>query len=452
MVDAMDDPTRRYVERAIELAEDREERLTAAELGEIAAEIGLTDEDLQRVEDELQAHAERGAGYARHRMWDDAIREFREVVAVAPDRPGMLMALAEAHASRFDVKRDPDDRATAEDLLREVLDLAPGHDEAYAVLAELEVRDARDDAPSSPGPAPAEIDVEQAKKRAIIIATLSVLTIGCSAFIVLLMVGEPQEGKERSGEGSTFAVKTVDEVKAPQTGDRDLELEFIENEQSKGLTFRSRKSLLSVYPERSYHRLWGDFEVTGGLLVEEIEATLELLDEGGNVVTSEKVDAWPSHQPALRTGDRGPFDKLTPTDARAQSARLSIVRTVSSPAGTDYPEVEPIDVSWVVKKPEHLTLEIRERKAAVSDPVFSMPGHFKGAWEFRNTGDHPVRTLKYTVRLFDGSDKEIAVDDDNIVTYSNFPPLLAGESALDSVISKVPEGYDRYTIEIVEIE
>src|SRR5688572_23528065 len=103
-----------YVERLLALKSAEDDDLDAAELREIALELGLSEEDLENADAAASKYLKRGQGFAEHDRWDDAIAELTNAMALQPQRPEVLFALADAHAERWRVQRRSADRSAAD--------------------------------------------------------------------------------------------------------------------------------------------------------------------------------------------------------------------------------------------------------------------------------------------------------------------------------------------------
>src|SRR5690554_4230821 len=106
----MDDTIRKYIDRALEVSHTSEHEVSADELAEIAREIGLTDADLARVDRAVEDGMTRGNNFLRQSMWDDAIRELDDVVALALTNARAKVALAECYVERYAVGLVEEDR------------------------------------------------------------------------------------------------------------------------------------------------------------------------------------------------------------------------------------------------------------------------------------------------------------------------------------------------------
>ncbi len=127
-----------YVARVMEVGAQRNSALKDEELREIAIELGMSEADLQAADKAAADHLTRGQGYLSHQLWDDAIEQLQSAASLAPARTEVVFALAEAHAGRWSVRRQQQDKLEAQRLARRVIDLDARHAEAFKLLAELE--------------------------------------------------------------------------------------------------------------------------------------------------------------------------------------------------------------------------------------------------------------------------------------------------------------------------
>ncbi len=434
----MDDGAKRYISRAIDLAAEREDELTDEELAAIAADLGLSPEDLARVDQVIEDHIERGRGYARHEMWDDAIDELEEALTLAPRRIDATAELADAYLGRFEATDYTDDKQRARELARRCLQLDPTYEPAFDLLARID------------GEAPARASTPSRKNSAgkrQIIAFTSAMVVFIGALGAFLAVRKPAPPVESPPVTDEPTPPSPPEQPA-ETGERELDVEFVQHE---GLSFEPLRARLAVYPENAFFRLWGDLGVTGDIEVERVDLKLSLLDEDGEVVTADSWEAWAGHEATLRRGDHGFFEHLTRADGRAESARLEVSLVEKSPAGGEYEAAQPIEVKWEIPRPDHVALVFAEREHRFSANELMEGGFVHATWELRNEGESPIRTLKYEVRMVDGRGETLEVKT-RLATFSSHPPIRPGDVFLESIIAQVPESYDRYELSIIELE
>lgn len=436
----MDDALQRYIQRALELADQRQEALDEQDLAEIARDLGLTDEDLARVEQAIADHLDRGRGYSDHAMWDDAIREFEEASALAPTRSEVRLELADALTERWAATDFPDDKRRAEELARAVIDREPSNQRAYALLARLNPTSAPAPPPRAPTPEP-----DAARRRVLImIAASMVMLLGAVPGLVMLVTRTPEPEVVE-------VVRSSDARPTPEsddTGELDLPVEFAGSD---GLVFKPLRSRLARYPEKAFYTMWGEFEVTADAEFEEIEVSVKLKSESGAVLTHEVNKAWGSHEATLRKGDRAVFTMLVEANRDARSVELAVVRAEREAAKGPYAKPVVVVPKVEVEVADHLQLEIRQRNASFSPMMNGPKGFFEATWEFANIGDVPIRELTYTVTILDADGGQLATKK-KLATYNSHPPIGPGEVALQSTIEMIDRPHKSYELAIIELQ
>lgn len=430
----MDDEAQRYISAAIDLAAEREDELSDDELTEIAAELGLTPEDLARVDQVIEDHVTRGRGYVSHAMWDDAIEELEEAITLAPRRTDALHQLAAAYLGRAEATGFADDRERARQLARKCLELDPEYDAAFDLLGQLDGTAASHEVTPTIG---------IGLLAGAVIAVLLTVVLGYLAISTTGPVPDPPPPP------SPVTHETPEQP--VETGERELDVEFVENPRSEGLAFEPLRARLAVYPENAFFRLWGDLEVTGALEVERVNLSLSLLDADGEAVTTDSWEAWAGHEATLRRGDHGFFEHLTRADGRAESARLEVTLVEKTPSGGEYEKARPVDVQWRIDRPEHVDIVFAERAHRFSSNDLFDGGFVHATWEVQNAGTAPIRTLKYEVRLLDAGGEPLEVKT-RLATFSSHPPIRPGDVFLESLVTQVPETYDHYELSVVELQ
>jgi tetratricopeptide (TPR) repeat protein len=139
-----------YISRLLELQDERGTFLEKEDLTTTAQDLGLTDEELQKVEAAVEAHRKRGANYAKYNRWDDAIDEYRQAVALAPFDQELALGLARAYQGRWQKLGHAADREEAARYARRAIDLDADYAEAFRLLEELDRQPIRATTSSTP--------------------------------------------------------------------------------------------------------------------------------------------------------------------------------------------------------------------------------------------------------------------------------------------------------------
>jgi hypothetical protein len=127
-----------YIQKLVDIQDQREHPLTQNELAAIAHDLGLTQEHLALLAAEHAGHLTRSKGYLAHHRWTDAVSELTDALAFDPLSAETALLLAEAHKQRWVFEAQPDDRHQAERYAKYTLRLEPDQPRAYAILADLE--------------------------------------------------------------------------------------------------------------------------------------------------------------------------------------------------------------------------------------------------------------------------------------------------------------------------
>lgn len=200
-----------YVERVLALTAERSSRIEPEELQGIAREMGLSESDLVAVAQAAEDYYQRGHGYLKHELWDDAVSELTEAFALDPARPDACFALAQAYKGRFVADADSSDRREAMQLCRRTVELDPGHDEAYAMLREL-----TDLEPEAPAPPAKPSRAVTRRRTAPSWGTLG-LSAGTAFFVTLalLFLWNPAASKQAEANSEPPPTVTTPPVSPP---------------------------------------------------------------------------------------------------------------------------------------------------------------------------------------------------------------------------------------------
>ena len=127
-----------YIRRVTELSQSPQRIPSATELEKMAADLGLSPEEIESAQKQSQDHLTRAQGYMRLKHWDDAIEELIEAVALCPSNSDLLLSLAAAHLGRWYQRHRRDDVENVRLRVRECLSLMPDSEEALNLLAKLD--------------------------------------------------------------------------------------------------------------------------------------------------------------------------------------------------------------------------------------------------------------------------------------------------------------------------
>lgn len=168
-----DDHLQRFATRVVELQEKRAARVDEQLMKEVALDLGMSEEDLVRVKEESRAHKQRAQALRSAGSLDAAIEELETAWAFNPLDVEVMYMLADGLHARSRKTKDEAQRQRALELATRVLEIAPAHGEAPALLTAI-----RNDDPAKRG--------DDAFPVAWVIVGVGVLV--CSVIAVLALV------------------------------------------------------------------------------------------------------------------------------------------------------------------------------------------------------------------------------------------------------------------------
>ncbi len=127
-----------YIQSVTELSQSSQGIPSAAELEKVAADLGISPDEIESAQKKSQAHLTRAQGYMGLKHWDDAIEELIEAVALCPSNSDLRLSLAAAHLGRWHQGHRRDDVENVRLRVKECLLIQPDSEEALNLLAKLD--------------------------------------------------------------------------------------------------------------------------------------------------------------------------------------------------------------------------------------------------------------------------------------------------------------------------
>jgi len=430
-----------YIERLLALQSERAESLTAAELREVAYDLGLTDADLEAAEESAEKGLQRGLGYLQHGRHDDAVRELSAAAALAPERTDILQAAACAHRDRYRARGHAEDRSKAERFARRCLELDPTYQPSFVLLNELDGTAAETVTPEVPGP----IRNRNALLAAMLLAALI-------AFVVALLVVRlppPAGGAARVAVPEVLSSAPPVAPQPPQVVVPDAPaapVEFVVPEALAGLKLSARRSKLDYYGDHGFYKLFGEVRNGSTLEFHQLKALVEVLDDQGTVVAADTTSILSDHEADFRPGDVLVHDSLTRVTKPATKARVTIQDYEGEPAGTAYASPRPVSAKWAFERPEDLNIAVAERSSSRA-----ASGYFAAEFAITNTGTRPIKLMKFQMRYLDKAGQQLATGE-FYLTITSQPSLPVGETWARATIHEVPESFGGYELVVIEAQ
>lgn len=426
-----DEIQREYIDRILELRQQRDESLTPEDLQEVARDLGLTEADLAAAEQAARDHLARGERYLEHGRCDDAVAELTDAAALAPGWLEAALRLAEAHAARHAARPNGADQAAAQRWARRCLELDPECEAAYELLNRV-------DQPVKGAVAPV---VRQRPNAALVMALIIAFTIlfGLLAALIVTPSSDVVVPQPPPIVAPVPEVAPLPEAAVP--------VELVAGEAA-DIAFETRTSELSVYPTSCFYRLTGLVTNTGTTELHALKVRLELRDAAGATVGADVVEVIGTADSALRPGDTALFEKLHQTEPSVARAVLRPETAEQRPAAASYPAATPLPVDWLAQ-PAGVEVTFAERAKSLSTNRFRDGQHFRATLEVTNRGATALGTLKVQVRYLDAGGA-VSETSERLIAHLGGVPLWPGETRLVELINQVPAGVVGYQLQVLE--
>lgn len=140
-----DDHLQRFAARVVELQEraktDTARRIDEALMVEVARELGMSEEELMKVKEESRAHKQRARALRSAGNLDEAVAELETAWAFNPLDVEATYMLADGLFTRSQRTHSAEEWARAKELCLQVINVAPAHAEAPALLNAINNKD-----------------------------------------------------------------------------------------------------------------------------------------------------------------------------------------------------------------------------------------------------------------------------------------------------------------------
>lgn len=353
-----------YVERLLAW----EEPITAKKLEALAAEVGLSQEDLAAVRKQAQDHLSRGKNYVEFDCLEEAIEELTQAASLDPLNPEILQTLAAAYKGRYQKSKKSADKTAAITTAKRCLEVDPDDAIAAQLIASLET------ARKFPF-----------KRMTGGLTTLLLVAgvFGSKPTIKLLFNGGQMDPPHKvnveldipvreldldsiysdtpttATETTTAADNTVTQPSAAGSQSPEIDIPIVFEQP--GLTIEPRLSRLSNYEDSSFYKLQGVLLNSSDQEIDSLRLQVDYLDQDGNVLLSNSTMALDTHEGTMRPGDRHAFDLIQQISPEFAQLKLNVSTIDQLPAPDNYPAAPTIDYTWAQKN-SSLKFELTSRQ------------------------------------------------------------------------------------------
>ncbi|MDV3351039.1 hypothetical protein D0962_15555 [Leptolyngbyaceae cyanobacterium CCMR0082] len=469
----------RIIEAYIQRLLAWEKPVTHATLAAIAEEVGITDAELEAINNQAQAHLTRGRAYIEFGCVDDAVKELNQAANLDPLNLEVLHSLANVYNLRHNRTKDATDRQRSLLVARRCVELKPDDKEALVLISFLE---------HNPAKGPKNASQWTRQKVALLAGGAATVGIGLMGVSRLPMFSKPPapmgpapgtivpgSALYASGDATQAAADTAaSTVELDFSADVDIPVFF----DHAGLVLEARLSELGDYENEVYYQLQGIFINASDQEFRRLALNVEFLDRNDVAIASTSKEAIATSDAIIRPGDTHTFNLLQKIPSDLASVRLGVTHLEQAPARRTYVPPTPINYSWESLESDSIRFELASRSEDVGvsdmaiptkpdnlDPTANTtdktdadqkkpptgPNTFNAEWVIINTSDVPIQKLKLEANFYSANDR-LLQKEDILAIQNNDAPLLPGEIRPFRVIKPIVSGYTRYQVTVVEAE
>ena len=125
-----------YIEQALKIRQTQDS-VSNEEMQKIALSLGLSQEDLAKVEDVFKGAVLRGQGFMKFQDYESAIKEFEYAAVLKPNNAEVLQSLAYCYTHFAVINEDKKIYQKAQETIKNALLIDPSHQQSYAISSEL---------------------------------------------------------------------------------------------------------------------------------------------------------------------------------------------------------------------------------------------------------------------------------------------------------------------------
>jgi tetratricopeptide (TPR) repeat protein len=300
-----------YIQKVMSLRE-QEQVLSTQYLESLAIEVGLDEEDLQRVRSLVEQLYTQALSFIDFGNIEDALKNLEQIVVLAPDHFEAYYLMAICYYEKGKKSTHNHDLNKAKDYLRQCLQMQPTNTRAIALLSNIKAAEKR------------------YQKKSMWLFWGIILLSGIVFYFVAQEAQNPSLPNNKDlplkEESSTSQEETQSE---PVKSKNSVELLLVEDPAAQGLTFIPYKQEYNCYEgTKSYSVKIEGYLKLVDVEVSELDIQLQALDAQGEVLEIRSQTVLRRSDQMLRSGDMVPLALLIYKDKvndfpKIAKARLS---------------------------------------------------------------------------------------------------------------------------------
>jgi|GEM_PF-4385359 len=437
---------REYKKKLLELK--NEGRLDQYNLDEVAMDIGLTVEDLKKINDIILENKQRGEAFLKHKCWNDAILEFEKAIILSPFNIDIIYGLAKAYCEKWLVNKNKDDKKKSYEYAKSSLNIDPLYEPSLKIIKILNKKEKK-------------INPKTRKKIFYLIFFLTVVFFLLIIYIFKdfrLNIKKNEEylssgnnsSKKNEETNENFNIINTDTVEDP--GKYEVPVYLTQSDKEEGVVIHVQSSILNIYDDSFSYNIYGNF-ISDKYEIHMLNVKMNFLGEDNEVLYTEYINVLDESDTYIYPNDTIPFEKLVFKKERPPKIKkiLLLFDIVKKLPGKNYEEGKPTRYTWEAENSLNAKFAIYQRE---NSTVKSFGFHYRTlVLRFKNTGTRSIKELKVKIKWYDKKNKHIKTETSFIV-FPQGPYLEPGQVRVATLITDFPENADpdHYTVSITDVK
>ena len=427
----------RFIEKVIEIQNSKSKTyLDTDGLKKVAVELGMTNNEWQRLQETFDDHFVRGRGFLKYENFTDAIIDLEQALSINPHHVNTLFLLSKAYYIKWQHTNNEADKLKVEQYAKKCLQIEPTHNDSLRIISSLKVK------PKRP---PKKINTPVA-----LVAVLILVLLGGVFFALFYTQSAPQVNEIAVPDSKTTA-ETSEPEKEQVTIINEFEppITFVKNSKSDGLILIPESSQFDDYTSSYNYKMAADMEISK-YEINYLKLRVELIDDKGDARVMKDIEPIKKYRNPVRDGDVtnvhfSEYVKNKMPDFK--EIRITAVAVERIEAASGYQPSENIDFEWGISKPANFNIEVRERLNSISGSA-SFQSH-KLELEVENKGNIAIHQLKFRIDWL--KNNEVIDSKEIFATVSLYATIKRGQTKLCGGTWSV-KPFDSYKITVVSIE
>ena len=452
---------KKYINRILELQDSQDQGLNLSdqELKKVASDLGLNEEAWALIQKEFEDHKHRGIGFAKYENWEDATKEYEEARILRPENHEILALLQVAYEAWWKQSSKGEYKEKALMYARKILEKDPSDDQALKFISESKKSSLPKGSPSPNSP------------KGYLLTILGILIASGMVFLLFSIFPQTEMNANQKKDSLASPSQPVEPPNLSQTEEPakqkplfqtfgkaqflNVPIELALENVNELMTFLPQKSDIKIFSD-SYSYQANGYWVINKVEVEEMQATVSLIDAEGQVFYKENFHLRRDHEPTAWPGEMIPWRVHIYQKVRPEKEIVKVLfepfNLQLQPAQKDYPTPTRIEnVKWKGDAPQDHLLRFNERLIDVRETAVLKKGYATIELLVSNEGKAPYQKLKIRINWHGGGKTESS---EMWIVGPDQPTFRPNTTLLDGGTYEVPLDlaleYEGYDIEIIE--